>query len=386
MIKKKSKLFSAGLPILIIVSGIVISNILVTVTAKDAEEKDAIPPPVVQVTPVTPENYQISISAWGELQPRETTQLSSIVAGEIVDIHPAFIAGGVVKKGEVLVQIDESDYYADLIQAESTLASAEANLEQEIALAEVAKEEWANIPKNKVSALALRKPQLLSARAQLKAAEAGYARAKKNLERCRVKAPYDALIVSRQVGLGQVANQGAVIGEIFNIESAEVQLPIAGFDAPFLPADFKNLNATMAVSDNSKLTRNVSIDRDLGLIDSRTRMNNLVAVIEDPYGLHNGAASVKFGSYVKVTVPGIVVENVVRVDQEVVVDDQVWIVDSNEQLVARDVTILREEQGKVLISAGLQSGEQLVIQVPEYPQNGMQVAVSTGANDIAKVE
>lgn len=386
MIKKKSRIFSVGLPILIIAAGMIFSNVLVSVTASDAEEKDVIPPPVVQVTSVVPESYQISISAWGELQPREITQLSSIVSGEIIDIHPAFIAGGVVTKGEVLVQIDESDYYSDLIQAESTLAAAEANLEQEIALAEVAKEEWANIPKSKVSALALRKPQLLSARAQLKAAEAAYTRAKKNLERCRVKAPYDALIVSRQVGLGQVANQGAAIGEIYNIESAEIQLPIAGFDAPFLPADLKNLTATMSVSDNSLLTREVSIDRDLGLIDSRTRMNNLVAVITDPYGLHSGEASVKFGSYVKVTVPGVVVDNVVRIDQEAVVDGTVWVVDDNEQLAERDVTILREEQGKVLISAGLQPGEQLVIQVPEYPQNGMQVAVSSGSNDIAKVE
>ena len=386
MINKKSKLFSVGLPILIIASGIVLSNILITVTAKDAEVKDTVPPPVVKVASVTPENYQIVISAWGELQPRETTQLSSIVGGEIVDIHPAFIAGGVVKKGEVLVQIDESDYQADLIQAESTLASAEANLEQEIALAEVAKEEWADIPEERVSALALRKPQLLSARAQLKAAEATHARARKNLERCRVKSPYDALIVSRQVGLGQVANQGSVIGEIFNIESAEVQLPIAGFDTPFLPANFKDLNAKMAVSNNSLLTRDVTIDRDLGLINSRTRMSNLIAVIDDPYGIRNGAASVKFGSYVKVTVPGVVVENVVRVDQEVVVDDKVWIVDDNQQLVERDVTVLREEQGKVLISAGLQSGEQLVVQVPEYPQDGMQVAISSETNDIAKVE
>ena len=386
MINKKSKLFSVGLPILIIASGIVLSNILITVTAQDAEEKATVPPPIVKVASVTPESYQIIISAWGELQPRETTQLSSIVGGEIVAIHPAFIAGGLVKKGEVLVQIDESDYQADLVQAESTLVSAEANLEQEIALAEVAKEEWADIPEEKVSALALRKPQLLSARAQLKAAEASYARAAKNLERCRVKSPYDALVVSRQVGLGQVANQGSVIGEIFNIESAEVQLPIAGFDTPFLPANFNDLNAKMTISNNSLLTRDVTIDRDLGLINSRTRMSNLIAVIDDPYGIRNGAASVKFGSYVEVTVPGVVVENVVKVDQEVVIDNKVWIVDDNQQLVERDVTILREEQGKVLISAGLQSGEQLVVQVPEYPQDGMQVAISSDTNDIAKVE
>ncbi len=380
----KEKLLSFGVkfgaPVFIVLFGIIIANVMVKVNAKDNEEQPEPPPPLVTVSSVVPESYQVTIDAWGEVQPKERTQLSSFVSGEVVGIHDAFNVGGLVAKGEVLVNIDESDYEAGLIEAESNLAAAQANLEQEIALAEVAKEEWSSISKEKVSSLALRKPQLLSAKAGLKAAEAALSRALKNLERCKIKAPYDALIVSRQIGTGQVVNQGSVLGEVFNIESAEVILPVAGFDAPFLPKNIKELQAKLTVADSSQLTRDVKIDRDLGVIDRTTRMSNLVAVIDDPYGLRNNVPSVKFGSYVKVTVPGVILKNVISVDQEVIVNSHVWVVDGQNQLVEKEVVILREEGGQVLISKGLQAGERLVTQVPEYPQSGMQVKVSDGTD------
>ena len=371
------KLLKFVAPIGVLVLGILVSIGLVKANAKDDELQKATPPPLVAVAEVRPENYQVNIDSWGEVQPKERTNLSSFVNGEIVAVHKNFNARGVLKKGEVLVTVDESHYRAALVEAESNLAAAQSNLEQEVALAEVAKEEWASIAKDKVSALALRKPQLLSAKARLKAAEAAFSRAKRNLERCQIKAPYDALIVSRNVGLGQVVNSGSVVGELYSIESAEVVLPIAGFDAPFVPKDIQSTPAQLTVADTSRLTRQIYIDRDLGMVNQATRMSNLVAVIDDPYGLRSNQPVVKFGSYVKVTVPGVTLNDVISASQEVVEGDHVWVVDAEDKLVQKQVNVLREEKGMVLISGGLQAGERLVTQIPEYPQAGMLVSVST---------
>ncbi len=379
------KLFKVGAPIGMLVLGIVISMGLVRANAKEATPQDEPPPPIVLISEVQPESYQVNIDSWGEVQPKEKTNLSSFVNGEIVSVHDAFNAGGLVKKGDVLVRVDESDYRSALIEAESNLAAAQANLEQEVALAEVAKEEWSTVSKDKVSALALRKPQLLSAKARLKAAEAALSRAKRNLERTGIKAPYDALVVSRAVGLGQVVNAGSVVGELYSIESAEVILPIAGFDSPFIPKNIAALPAVMTVADESQLQRTIRIDRDLGVVNQMTRMSNLVAIIDDPYGLRSDVPVVKFGSYVKVTVPGVVLNNIVSATQEAVEGNHVWVVNRENQLVQRQVDILREENGRVLIGEGLQAGERLVTQIPEYPQDGMQVSVADG-NTVAKVE
>lgn len=372
-------------PIAILVAGALIAGGMVSATADDGEAKPDTPPaPLVTVAKVTPERFQVNIAAWGELRPKEQTQLSSFVSGEIIDIHDNFLQGGLVQKGEVLVVIDESDYRAALIEAKSNLAAAQANLEQELAQAEVAKEEWATVSQDKVTALALRKPQVLSARSQLQAAEAALTRAKRNLERCKVRAPYDALVVSRNIGLGQVINQGNSIGEVYNVESAEVMLPIAGFDMPFLPHNIETLTASLSIVDQTGVSlnlgdnvqRDVRIDRDLGIVDSRTRMSNLVAVLDDPYGLRTPVTQIKFGSYVKVTVPGRMLENVVTVSQDAVTNRKVWLVDSENKLVERTVTILRQEGEQVLISEGLVPGELVVTSAPDFPQNGMLVEVA----------
>ncbi|MCY7296151.1 efflux RND transporter periplasmic adaptor subunit [Alteromonas sp. a30] len=374
-------LLKIGAPFVVLALGIIISIGLVKANAKDNELQQELPAPLVSVEKVQPENYQVNIDSWGEVQPKERTNLSSFVNGEIVAVHEDFYAGGLVKAGEVLVRVDESDYRAALIEAESSLAAAQSELEQEIALGEVAKEEWASVAKEKVSALALRKPQLLSAKARLKAAEAAYTRAKRNLERCQIKAPYDALIVSRNVGIGQVVNSGTAVAELFSIENAEVVLPIAGFDAPFIPKDIQSAPARLTVADKSQLSRDIYIDRDLGVVNQATRMSNLVAVIEDPYGLRSNVPVVKFGSYVKVTVPGVTLNGVISASQEVLEDDHVWIVDANDKLVQKKVSILREEKGLVLIGSGLEAGERLVTQIPEYPQDGMVVSISSASTD-----
>mgnify|MGYP000459147627 CR=1 FL=1 len=379
------KLFKFGAPVVMLVLGSLISIGLVKANEKEASPQDAPPPPIVLVSEVQPESYQVNIDSWGEVQPKERTNLSSFVSGEIVAVHDAFNAGGLVKKGDVLVNVDESDYRSALVEAESNLAAAQANLEQEVALAEVAKEEWSTVSKDKVSALALRKPQLLSAKARMKAAEAALSRAQRNLERCSIRAPYDALVVSRAVGLGQVVNVSSVVGELYSIETAEVILPIAGFDSPFVPENIQSISAVMTVADTSQLQRTIRIDRDLGVVNQMTRMSNLVAVIDDPYGLRSEVPVVKFGSYVKVTVPGVVLNGVYSAVQEAVEGDHVWVVNAQNELVQRKVDILREEKGLVVIGKGLQAGERLVTQIPEYPQVGMQVSVANG-NTVAKVE
>lgn len=382
----KEKLIKIGVPFAILFLGVMAAAGMVSATAnKDNEEKAPPSPPLVNVATVVPEQYQVNIDAWGELRPKEMTQLSSFVTGEVVAIHEAFKLGGLVKQGDVLVNIDDADYRAALSDAESNLAAAQSNLEQEIAAAEVAKEEWSTVSKDKITALALRKPQVLSAKARVKSAEAALARAQRNLERCKVKAPYDALVVSRKIGLGQVVNQGSVLGEVYNVESAEITLPIAGFDMPFLPHITDTFKADLEVEGGSGVTREVKIDRDAGLIDSKTRMSSLIAVLDDPYGLRNQVTPVKFGSYVKVTIPGAVLDNVVVIAQEAVTNKRVWLLDESNQLFERDVTILREEGERLLIGDGLKAGERLVTHAPEFPREGMKVTPSEGNDTVAQV-
>ena len=345
--------------------------------AKESDKKEVIDTrPTVQVEAVSANNHQVIINSYGEVQPLENTQLSAQVSGEVVSWHPSFVAGGVVGRGEILFTIEKDNYEAAVLQAEAELARAQAMLIEEQAQAKVAEDEAKRFPNKARTDLFLRKPQVLSAQASVKSAQAALKRAQRDLDNCEVSAPYDALVVSRNVGVGQFVTMGAQVAELNNIETAEVIIPIAGFDSVFLPERVKGVTATVVKTGFNGFTRQAVIDRDLGIVDNATRMSSLVVRIEDPYGLTNQQPAIKFGTYVQVNFAGTMLNNIYRLPQELVNNQTVWVVNDEQQLEPRKVKVIREEGEYFYISDGLEANDKLVTTLPEYPQKGMAVKIA----------
>ncbi|HDY90999.1 MAG TPA: efflux RND transporter periplasmic adaptor subunit [Pseudoalteromonas sp.] len=345
--------------------------------AQEPEKKEVIDTrPTVQVEPVAANDHQVIINSYGEVKPLENTQLSAQVSGEVLSWHPNFVAGGIVARGETLFTIEKDNYEAAVLVAEAELARAQAGLIEEQAQAQVAEDEAKRFPSKARTDLFLRKPQVLSAQASVKSAQAALKRAQRDLDNCDVTAPYDALVISRNIGVGQFVTMGSQVAELNNIETAEVIIPIAGFDSVFLPERIKGITATIIQKGLNSFTREGVIDRDLGIVDNATRMSSLVVRIEDPYGLKNIQPAIKFGSYVQVNFAGAMLNNIYRLPQELVNNKTVWIVNEEQQLEPRKVTVIREEGEYFYISDGLQADDKLVITLPEYPQKGMAVKIA----------
>ncbi|WP_159737286.1 efflux RND transporter periplasmic adaptor subunit [Vibrio atypicus] len=336
--------------------------------------------PIVTVAPIQSSDYKVVITSHGELQPVEVTQLSAQVSGEVISWHPNFVVGGVVKRGEVLFSIESDNYQAAVLQAEAQLASAKANLIEEKAKAEVAKRQAKRLPEKQVTDLYLRKPQVLSASAQVKSAQAELKRAKRDLENCKIVAPYDALVVSRDIGVGQFITAGAHVATLNNVEAGEVHIPIAGFDSAFLPKNYAGLDARVIQRGISNVEREGKIERDLGVVDSSTRMINVVVSVADPYAIDSSATPLKFGSYVEVQFVGKELKHIYRLPQELVNNQQVWVVNDKGELEPRKVNVLRAEKEFMLIGEGLFDDDQIVLTVPEYPQKGLLVDVNVAEN------
>ena len=351
--------------------------VAINAIAKESDKKQVIDTrPTVQVEAVSANNHQVIINSYGEVQPLENTQLSAQVSGEVVSWHPSFVAGGVVGRGEILFTIEKDNYEAAVLQAEAELARAQAMLIEEQAQAKVAEDEAKRFPNKARTDLFLRKPQVLSAQASVKSAQAALKRAQRDLDNCEVSAPYDALVVSRNVGVGQFVTMGAQVAELNNIETAEVIIPIAGFDSVFLPERVKGVTATVIKTGLNGFTRQAVIDRDLGIVDNATRMSSLVVRIEDPYGLTNQQPAIKFGTYVQVNFAGTMLNNIYRLPQELVNNQTVWVVNDEQQLEPRKVKVIREEGEYFYISDGLEANDKLVTTLPEYPQKGMAVKIA----------
>ncbi|KZN44256.1 efflux RND transporter periplasmic adaptor subunit [Pseudoalteromonas luteoviolacea] len=349
----------------------------INAVAKGDEESDVVDTrPIVEVEALQARDHQVVINSYGEVQPLEQTMLSVQVSGEIDYWHPNFVAGGVISKGDVLLKIETDNYQAAVLQAEAALSSAQAQLIEEQALADVAVDEAKRFPNKKHTDLFLRKPQLLSAKAAVKSAQAALSRAQRDLGNCEVVSPFNALVVSRDVGLGQYVNTGAAVARLNNIEQAEIIIPIAGFDSIFLPENVSGIEATLSQKGINGFTRQASIHRDLGVVDQQTRMNNLVVRIDDPYGLTNNAPAIKFGTYVQVQFAGKTLRQIYRLPQELVNNQTVWLLNSDAELEPRAVQVIREEGAYYLVGEGLSNSDTVVVTLPEYPQRGMAVKVA----------
>ncbi|BFT30858.1 efflux RND transporter periplasmic adaptor subunit [Alteromonas sp. D210916BOD_24] len=330
--------------------------------------------PTVTIEALTPEDVRVELTSYGEIKPLETTNLAAQVSGEVERWNAKFVSGGLVRRGEVLFEIEADAYEAALLLAEANLASAQAQLIQEQAQADVAAKEAKTMPDARVTDLYLRKPQVMSAQAGVKSAQAQLKIAQRDLENCKVKAPYDALIVSRDISTGDYVTQGSAVAVLNNIEYAEVTFPIAGFDKVFLSDKTIGSEITIEVDDILGSQVKGIIHRDTGVIDNNTRMSYFVARIEDPYAIHSHKPVVKFGSYSTVSFEGKTLSDVYRVPQELVTNRLLWTLDDNDKLKSQKVTVVREENGDFLIQ-GEFNPNKVVMSLPEYPQNGMAVKV-----------
>lgn len=361
--------------ITILVVAVGISMGIVASAADEEEKKQEDTRPVIGVESLVAINHQVEIIGFGEVEPLESTSLAAQVSGEVLNWNENFVAGGIVKRGEILFSIEPDTYEAAVLQAEAQISLAEATLTEELARQQVAQQESKNLPKNQVSDLYLRKPQVLSAKAQLKSAQANLRIAKRNLDKTLVRAPYDALVVSRDIGSGQFVNVGMRVAQLNNIETAEIMVPIAGFDSQFLPDNPIGISAQIKTQGALSIDREGSINRNLGLVDQNTRMQHLVVRIEDPYGLKMGAPTLKFGTYVQVSFAGKQLDRVFKVPQTLVNNRKIWIVNAEDKLESHTVQVVREEGEYFFISTGVTERDRIAKSLPEYPQNGMAVKI-----------
>ncbi|MGS0682860.1 efflux RND transporter periplasmic adaptor subunit [Shewanella sp. 125m-7] len=341
---------------------------------EEKEEVDTTPLVSIQAVEINPMSF--AVTSYGVVNAQYETELVSQVNGEIVYLSAKFVRGGFVKKGDVLAKIDQSDYEAALIDAKAKMASAKATLVQEKAFGKVAAEEWKRIENGVPTELSLRKPQLAQEVAKLNSSEAGLKRANRNLERTIIKAPYDALIEARNIGLGSYVSMGTPLGKVLSIAHAEVRLPIADKELQFLDNKGKGAKVMLSGEFAGKMQQwPAKIVRSEGVIDNQSRMTYLVAEVTDPYGLKSNKNELRYGTYVTANIDGTHAGQVAEIPRHLVINNQVATLDDEDKLRYKDVTIVRQIGSKVIVSAGLEPGMNVITSALDYPIEGMQLAL-----------
>ena len=327
---------------------------------------------LVDIVTVEEGTFTPTLIATGTVQPSQDIMLGSRVSGEIVQRAENFVPGGFVEKGDVLLQIDPSDYENALRQAESELSQANAEMRLEMGLQEAAQKEYELLedtlaPANK--ALVLREPQLETAKSQVASAEASVRQAKLDLERTTIKAPFDAYILSQNVNIGSLVSPGQDLGRLVGVDSYWVETTV-----PLSKLRWLNFSGQQASSDTEVSIRNRTawdegetrtgyLLKVLGSLENQTRMARVLIEVTDPMSLtpaNEGSQPLIIGSFVETRIKAKPLENVVRLDRDYLrADETVW-VNTGDSLSIRNINIQLQDAEYAYITEGLEGGEQVI--------------------------
>ncbi len=159
-------------------------------------------PPSVEVTSVRRMRLQDDAQAVGTLRSRQSVTLKPEVAGRVQRI--AFADGAQVRRGQVLVQLDDTLQAAELLQAQAQLSIAQANFNRNQEL----------VAQNFVAQRVLDE-----SRAALQVAQAQVTLAQARQQRMRIAAPFDGTVGLRSINLGQYVQEGQ---DLVNLEDTSV--------------------------------------------------------------------------------------------------------------------------------------------------------------------
>ena len=310
-------------------------------------------PPSVRVQSVAFETVSLTVASQGTVQPRTTSQLVPEISGVVTEVAPSFAVGGFFDAGDVLLQIDPYDYQQAIITARSQRAQAQLRLAQEEAEAEVARREWAELGRGDPNALTLRQPQLEEARAAVAAAEAALDRARRDIDRAAIRAPYAGRVQSKDVDIGQFVTKGTPVARIYAVDSAEIRLPLPDQQLAYLDVALSYRGGGQQTGPSVTLSANFAgrqhtwqgrIVRTESEIDPVSRMVHLVAEVRDPYapGSDPSRPPLAVGMFVEAEIEGRTVRDIVVLPRAALRGrDQVLVVDESSRLHYRQVEILR---------------------------------------------
>jgi RND family efflux transporter MFP subunit len=364
---KKSLLISFGILIVsLAILGLIFSTEPEAERSGTAKESAML----VEVEAVERGTFTPIISATGTVQASQEIMLGARVEGEVTFRSSNFVPGSYLEKGDVLLQIDSTDYVSELMQARAELRQVESELQQELGLQEAAKREYelyGDTLSEVNQALVLRQPQLKAIRAQVESAQASVDLAERNLDRTTVRSPFNAYILDRTVNLGSQVSPGQELGQLVGIDTYWVEAAIPLSKIRWL--EFNEDGSSSAVRVRNRTAwpegefREGSLYKMLGSLDDQTRMARVLIEVEDPRSRlaeNLDQPQLIIGSFVETNIAGRTLQDVARVNRDYMRSNEtIWVMEGD-SLSIRELGVEFQDSDYAYVSSGLEGGDQVV--------------------------
>ena len=404
---------------------------------------------IIEVQPTTIVPKAIG---FGESAPSKSFQAVAEVKGKIVQLHSDLKPGNFVREGELLVAIDETDVAITIGRLQAEIARSEAsiheltatqqNLESGLAIEqsswELANRELERLQRlnqqgraiadsevdaqrrsvlaqqqsvqNLQNSLNLLPAQIQSAEASMAVSKANLASSERDLERCRVVAPFDCRLGEVDLDLDEVVSVGQVLLTVQAIDKLEIEAQfgidkLASLIHPDRPSpnllrdltadpqelvrSFFDVDVTLRYGPGDlRSTRDANFERLRETLDPQARTVGLVVSVDQPFQREGKARDAGPpplpGTYCEVELRGVPLKDAFVVPRAAVHRDAsedrdtrgrsgvVFLVDDESRLRKRHVTILLQHQNAAAVQ-GLNSGDRVAVSDPTPAIEGMLV-------------
>lgn len=379
------KYLKTALPFFIVLFGAGVMAALVSSRPEPKKEAKGDPGALVRVLEVKKQDRRITVEATGTVRAAREVTVIPQVSGRVTRLAPSFVSGGFFREGGLLFEIENTDYLLALERARAAKAAADYELATIEGQARVARSEWERLNNGngeEPNPLVVYGPQLKSARAAVASAEAAIKQAETDLERTRVRAPFNARVRSENIDVGQYVRAGNSVAVLAGTDAAEIVVPLRLEELGWLDipkgAGKGGSSAVVSVDVGGSEHRwRGRVERSLGEMDPKSRMMQIVVAVDDPYGLRKGNGSrptLAVGAFVDVLLEGRSLSGVYAIPRTAFRDNStVWLMDGRNKLRIRKVVPLRVERTEVVIAEGLSDGDTVVLTTLSGAADGMKL-------------
>lgn len=282
---------------------------------------------------VKPQRFANSISVAGSIQANEQVSIRSEVSGVVRSLN--FEEGSHVKKGQVLLSIDDSELRAQLAQA---LTRQQLSFETE---------KRANLLLDKE---AISQEEYDTALADLRSLEAQTQLIRAQLAKTNVLAPFSGKIGLRSISIGEYLTPTVIVAQLVSTDPIKILFAVPEKYAGQLRINTK-IDFTVSGSDQKHTGNIYAIEPG---IDVATRTLQLKAKAANP------SDKLLPGSFANVSIPLVTIEDALLIPTEAVVPilngKQVFISENGKAKTALIETSARTS-ANVLVISGLKAGD-----------------------------
>ncbi len=300
---------------------------------------DFTPPPVsVEVVTASKEPVRETLHALGTVEATESVKIAPEIDALVRELP--FDEGRLVRKGQVLAVLNDSELAADMRRTEALREQAELNWKRAQELTE-----------RQISSSQDRD----NARAAFQVADANWKLSQARLAKTRVLAPFEGLVGRRLVSPGAFLKTGDVITDLARIDQVKVAFSIPERYLPVMRRGSKVMVTTVAYPGREFVG---TVDVVNPLLDAGTRSAGLVAIVPNP--------KIELRPGMSADVRAVIAERpaAVTVPAEAVFSEGdrsfLFVVRPDSTVAKRPVTLGLRQAGKVEVREGLQGQERVV--------------------------